>query len=124
MFTGLYRQTVTEAEHVKMIEVDSKSRSRLEIFSNLVKTKKVTAGICSKCRVTLHHRESSGAAWGDRFMDLSQDSPGECPEYLRSSYVALCWAQTAGFPLRVAFSDHLACSGIPVARFNTRDHTC
>ena len=37
MFTGLYRQTVTDVEHVKMIEVDSKSRSRLEIFSNLAK---------------------------------------------------------------------------------------
>ena len=35
MFTGLYEQTVTEPEHVKMIEVDSKSGSRLEIFSNL-----------------------------------------------------------------------------------------
>jgi len=41
MFTGLYRQTVTEAEHVKMIEVDSKSRSRLEIFSNLAKPRKL-----------------------------------------------------------------------------------
>jgi hypothetical protein len=31
MFTGLYEQTVTEPESVKMIEVDSKSKSLLEI---------------------------------------------------------------------------------------------
>jgi hypothetical protein len=98
MFTGLYRQTVTEAEHVKMIEVDSKSRSRLEIFSNLAKIQESYRWYLFEMR--------------------------ECPKYLRSTYVALFWAQTAGCPLGVAFSDHLACSGIPVKRFNTRDHTC
>ena len=84
MFAGLYEQTVTEPEHVKMTEVDSKSRSRLEIFSNLAKIQEsYRCGICSKCRVTLHHRESLGAAWGDRSMDLRQDWPGESTKYLR-----------------------------------------
>ena len=93
-------------------------------LSNLAKIQESCCWFCSKCRVTLHHRESSGAAWGDRSMDFHQDWPGESTEYLRSSHGALGRAQTAGRAFRVAFPDHLAVSGIPVARLNTRDHTC
>ena len=72
---------------MKMIEVDSKSKSRLEILSNLAKIQESFSHLLRYLfempRHPLHHRESSGVALGDRLMYLRQDWPGESTKYLR-----------------------------------------
>jgi len=62
-------------------------------------------------RHALHHRESSGVAWGTWLMDLRQDSPGGSAKHLRCSSTAVCPAQTVENSRLVAFQDPLAFSG-------------
>jgi len=58
-------------------------------------------------RHALHHRESSGVAWGAWLMDLRQDLLGESAKYLRCSSTAFCPAHTVESYRQVAFSDPL-----------------